>query len=205
MTEPTDAQLVITDDITRRTLLAASVSLPLIGGTAACAEPAATSQHKDTPMLVAYVTRSGNTRVIAGTIHRALHTDLFEIQAADPYPEDYEATVERARQERDRGFEPALAGRQPDIGRYDAIFLGFPTWGETTPPVVRSFLKRHDFRGRTIRPFITHGGYGIGNSLSVLASHAPGARIETPFVLEADQERRTLNQVNGWLKDTGQA
>ncbi len=54
-------------------------------------------------------------------------------------------------------------------------------------------------RGKTIRPFITHGGYGLGNSLSVLASHAAGARIEPPFVMEADQERRTLNEVEGWL------
>jgi hypothetical protein len=50
-----------------------------------------------------------------------------------------------------------------------------------------------------VRPFITHGGYGVGRSLSVLSSHAPGARIEPAFVMEADQERRTLNQVNNWL------
>lgn len=155
-------------------------------------------------MLVAYVTRSGNTRVIAGTVHRALRTDLFEILPAEPYPEDYGATVERARQERDRGVEPKLAGPQPDITGYETIYLGFPIWGETAPPTIRSFLKAHDFKGRTIRPFITHGGFGVGNSMSVLASHAPGARLEQPFVMEADQERRTMNQVNGWLDDIGQ-
>jgi hypothetical protein len=66
--------------------------------------------------------------------------------------------------------------------------------------VIRSFLKTHDTSGKTIRPFITHGGYGLGNSLAVLASHAPRTQIEQAFVMEADQERRTVDQVRGWLQ-----
>ena len=85
------------------------------------------------------------------------------------------------------------------IEAYETIFLGFPIWGETAPAVIRSFLHGHELNGKTIRPFITHGGYGLGNSLSVVEGHAPGARIDPPFVMEADQERRTLNQVRGWL------
>jgi flavodoxin len=153
--------------------------------------------------LVVYFTRSGNTRVIAGTLQRALGADIFEIQLAQAYPEDYEATVEQAQQERDSGFEPVLAAHVASLAPYDAIFLGFPIWGETTPPPVRSFLKAHDLSGKSLRPFITHGGFGPGNSMAVLESHAPGARIEDPFILEADQERRTLNRVNGWLEKIG--
>ena len=77
--------------------------------------------------------------------------------------------------------------------------VGFPIWGETAPPPIRSFLKVHDLRGKMLRPFITHGGYGVGESPSVLASHARGTLIEQAFVMEADQERRTLNQVKDWL------
>ena len=181
------------------TMLAAPAVLALTG-TKARAQSGQESQLKGAKMLTAYFTRSGNTKVIASTIHRALGTDLFEIRPARPYPEDYEATVEQAKQERDRGVEPALAGSIPGIAGYETIFLGFPIWGETAPPIIRSFLKAHDLQGKTIQPFITHGGYGPGNSLSVLASHAPGAKIEAPFVMEADQERRTLDQVKGWLK-----
>lgn len=154
----------------------------------------------NTKTLVAYLTRSGNTRVIAGTLQRDLGADLFEIRPAQPYPADYEQHVAQAQRERDTGFEPRLAENVADIAAYDVVFLGFPIWGETTPPPIRSFLKAHDLRGKTLRPFITHGGYGVGNSPAVLASHAPGARIEQPFVMEADQERRTLNQVRGWLE-----
>jgi hypothetical protein len=69
--------------------------------------------------------------------------------------------------------------------------------------VVRSFLASHDLECKTVRPFVTHGGYGIGNSLSMLTSHAPRARISSPFVMEADHERRTMNLVNEWLDETG--
>ncbi len=149
--------------------------------------------------LVAYLTRSGNTRVIAETLHRKLNADLFEIRPARPYPADYQEHVAQATRERDTGYEPPLATKVDDITRYDEVFLGFPVWGETAPPPIRSFLKAHDLSGKTLRPFITHGGYGVGESLSVLLNHAPHAQIEKAFALEADQERRTLNQINGWL------
>jgi flavodoxin len=151
-------------------------------------------------MLVAYFSRSGNTRVVAGLIHRALDTDLFEIRSARPYPEDYLETVEQARQERDTGYEPALEAKIPNIAAYDTVYLGFPIWGETTPPVLRAFLSAHDLSGKTLVPFVTHGGYGLGNSLSILASHAPKAQLRPGFSMQADQERQTMERVTGWLK-----
>src|SRR5690606_20897018 len=113
-------------------------------------------------ILVAYFSRSGNTRVVAGLIHRALRTDLFEIRPAAAYPEDYLETVEQARQERDRGDEPALAAKVASIAEYDTLYLGFPIGGETAPPPIRSFLKAHDLSGKTVIPFVTPGGYGLG-------------------------------------------
>lgn len=158
---------------------------------------------KNAKILVAYLTRSGNTRVIAGTLQRSLGADLFEIRPARPYPEDYEEHVAQATRERDSGLEPPLGETVSNIGVYDEIYLGFPVWGETMPPPVCTFLKTHDLRRKTVRPFITHGGYGVGSSLSVLQTHAPDARIEDSFVMEADQERRTMNEVRGWIGQRG--
>ena len=107
--------------IQRRQLLAASLLLGTVS-------PGSKS-------LVAYFSRSGNTRVIAGLIQRARHADLFEILPASPYPEDYLATVAQATEERDRGVEPPLASKMPNIAVYDTVYLGFPIWGETAPPV----------------------------------------------------------------------
>lgn len=151
--------------------------------------------------LVAYFSRTGNTRVIAGQIRRARDADLFEIRPAEPYPEDYEETVAQARQERDAGHEPPLAGAVPGIGAYDTVFLGMPIWGGTAPPVIRSFLSAHDLTGKTLVPFITHGGYGRGQSVQVIQSRAPRSEVLQGFTLEADQERRTLETVTRWLRD----
>lgn len=185
----------------RRAMLAASMLLSLARSKHANARSKILPLRSDAKILVAYFTRSGNTQVIASTLHRDLGSEYFQIQPQKPYPEDYEQTVAQAKQERDSGYEPPLAMTVPDFNTYDTVFLGFPIWGETTPPIIRSFLRAHDCNGKTVRPFITHGSYGVGNSLSVLARHAQGATIEEPFVMEADQERRTLNQVRSWLDD----
>jgi flavodoxin len=184
-------------DSTRRAVMAALASLPL-GATAAAAQ-GNDVQRTSARTLVAYFSRSGNTRVVAGLIQRARGTDTFEIIPARPYPDDYLETVEQARKERHNGFRPALAAKVRRIADYDTVFLGFPIWGETAPPVIRSFLSEHDLSGKTLIPFATHGGYGIGNSMSVLASHAPKANLLAGFTMEADQERRTMERVMSWL------
>ena len=118
---------------------------------------------------------------------------------AKPYPADYFETVEQARQERDSGFEPALKARIPGIAAYQTIFLCFPVWGETAPPVIRSFLTAHDLSAKTLVPVITHGGYGLGSSLSVLRSHAPKARLLDGFTMQGPRERETTTRVTEWL------
>ena len=183
---------------TRRTIMAALASLPL-SGCAASTSANSEARPSGSKTLVAYFSRSGNTRVVAGLIQRSLGADVFEIRPASPYPEDYLETVEKARVERDEGIEPALERRIDAIAAYETVYLGFPIWGETAPPVIRSFLRAHDLSGKVLVPFITHGGYGPGTSLSVLEAHAPNAALKDAFAMEADQERRTMNQVREWL------
>jgi flavodoxin len=182
----------------RRTFVAALASLPL-ACTAGKSEGSPPAKGAASRTLVAYFSRSGNTRVVAGLIHRSRTSALFEIQPAVAYPEDYLETVAQAKQERDSGHEPALMSAIPGIDHYDTVYLGFPIWGQTAPPIIRSLLSRHDMRGKVIVPFVTHGGFGLGSSQRVLASHAPNARILEPFSIEADQERKTMERVNDWL------
>ena len=66
------------------------------------------------------------------------------------------------------------------------------------PGVMTSFLKQYDLSGKTIVPFVTHGGYGAGNSLKTLSKLQPNTNILTPFILECDQERETLNKLSHW-------
>ncbi|WP_454870702.1 flavodoxin [Pseudomonas lini] len=186
-------------DPPRRTVIAALASLPL-SGMAATSNNGGDKRRVGSRILVAYFSRTGSTRVVAGLIHRALGTDLFEIRPASPYPDEYFATVEQARQERDNGYEPKLESTVSNMASYDTVFLGFPIWGDTAPPVIRAFLSRHDLSGKALIPFITHGGYGLGNSRSILASRAPNAQLHQGFVMQAPQERQTTNLVTDWLK-----
>lgn len=187
---------------TRRALMMSLAGLSLGSATAVSAATAErNAKAAGSSILVAYFSRTGNTRVVAGLIHRALGADMFEIRPATPYPDDYLTTVEQARLERDRGVEPALEAKVPDIARHTTVFLGFPIWGETAPPIIRSFLSAHDLSGKTLVPFITHGGYGLGDSESVVARHAPRAMLRPGFSMQADQERQTMDRVNSWLRE----
>ena len=188
-----------THDPTRRKVVAALASLPLLGASqASLGDGEAAGNSK---ILVVYFSRTGNTKVIAGLLARARHADVFEIRPATAYPQDYLATVEQARRERDDHVEPPLAVRIPTMADYETVFLCFPIWGETAPPVIRSFLSGHDLAGKHVVPFITHGGYGAGDSQRVLARHAPRAMLHAAFEMQADQERKTMEQVNRWLGD----
>jgi flavodoxin len=172
--------------------------LPVLGAIVAAA-PVGAQDRADGRTLVAHLSRSGNTRVIAGQLQRRLGADHFEIRAAEPYPADYEATVAQARRERDAEATPPLAESVADIGRYETVFLGFPVWGTALPAPERTFLTTHDLGGRTLVPFITHGGYGTGSAPETLAALAPRARTVTPFLREMDQERATMTAVSAWL------
>lgn len=190
--------------LSRREALRRSILLSATAGPVVSAGSSVAGERPSgTRTLVAYFSRTGNTRVIAGQVRRARDADLFEIRPAEAYPEDYAATVRQAQRERDAGHEPPLTATLPDVAAYETVFLGFPVWGMTAPPVVRSFLSRHDLSGKTLVPFVTHGGYGLGSSLSVVAGHAPRARLLDGLAMRADQERDTLARVTRWLDDVG--
>jgi flavodoxin len=171
-----------------------TMMLPILA--AAGGGPAAAAEKT----LVAWFSRSGNTRVIGGQIARSLQADRFEIQPAVPYPDDYFENVAQAEREREAGTQPPLRASVQDMRSYERIYLGFPIWGMTAPAVIQTFLSTHDIAGKTIIPFVTHGGYGLGNSLEVVAEHARGARLLEGFTLERPQERQTIEQVNAWLE-----
>lgn len=126
-------------------------------------------RHPRTAPLVAYFTRCGNTRTIAALLNRDLDGDLFEIEPATPYPADYFATVDQATHERERNFLPPLKASVSNLSSYKTVFLGFPIWGASEPPIVRSLLANQDFTGKTIIPFNLHGGDGLGNSREIIA------------------------------------
>lgn len=179
---------------TRRDLLMSTLLAPIVTSASGVEGEAAGKT------LVVWFSRSGNTRVMGGQIARSLRANRFEIQPAEPYPDDYFENVAQAEREREAATLPAIDASVPEMGLYERIYLGFPIWGMTAPAVIRTFLATHDVREKTIIPFVTHGGYGLGNSLDVVAEYARGARLVEGFSLERPQERQTIELVNAWLE-----
>jgi flavodoxin len=187
--------------VSRRQLGASLLFLPLASAGLKMNTSKALAQGISRKVLVAFFTRTGNTRLIATQIASAVGAPLFQIVPAEAYPEDYKAQVAQAERERESGYKPPLLNQATNISQYGTVFLGFPVWGTTAPSIIRSFLSRHDLSGKTLVPFITHGGYGPGTSLDVIASHANGATLGQEFVKQCDQERETLEQVTQWLEE----
>jgi flavodoxin len=143
----------------------------------------------------------GNTEVIAQKIHKFTGGDLFEIRTVKPYPIDYNETTRVAREELRNNARPELAESIENMDSYDVIYLGYPNWWNTFPMVVFTFLESFNFSGKTIIPFCTHEGSGIGRSeqeikkLCQEAKVLPGIAIYGSSVAGADE------QVKNWLKN----
>lgn len=118
-----------------------------------------------TNILIAYFSHTNTTKQAANLIQQQTGGILFEIQPVDSYPSSYSATTERAQREIRAGSLPAMVNDVEDFDRYEIIFVGYPIWWGTTPPVVNTFLNAHDFSGKTVIPFCTSGGSGISGSL----------------------------------------
>jgi flavodoxin len=175
----------------------------LVASAIAAAPRMAFAQQAEGSRLVVYLSRSGNTRVIAGALARRYGADIFELRPRDPWPADYDEMVAWASRWRESEADMPLAESIGNLDRYRTVFLGFPVWGTALPAVTRSFLRSHDLSGKTVVPFITYGSSGEGSSMRTVRALAPDARFVEPFVLRCDQERSTLDSLNAWLEGVG--
>ena len=141
----------------------------------------------------------GNTHIAAEMIAASCGGDLFEIKAAEAYPEVYKECAARAVQELKANARPALANDM-DIGPYDVIILGYPNWCGTMPMPVWTFLENHDFAGKTICPFCTNEGSGLANSVSHIQALAMGAKVTDGLAIKGSQVQDATDSIAQWLK-----
>ncbi len=129
--------------------------------------------------LVAYFSASGTTARLAKTISEAAGADLFEIVPAKPYTAadlNWHDSKSRSSVEMNNpDSRPAIASQVGNMGDYDTVFIGFPIWWYVAPTVVNTFLESYDFSGKTVIPFATSGGSGMGKTEEVLAKCCSGS------------------------------
>ena len=129
--------------------------------------------------LVAYFSASGVTARAAREIAEAVGADLYEICPAEPYTDaDLNWMDKKSRstvEMNDTACRPAIAEPVANMEQYDTVFLGFPIWWYVEPRIVDTFLESYDFSGKTVIPFATSGGSGIGKAEKSLQQHCPKA------------------------------
>ena len=135
-------------------------------------------------ILIVYLSRTNNTKAIAEIIQRNVGGTLVALELETPYPEDYRATVQQVVKENETGFLPRLKTKIDSIQKYDVVFVGFPTWGMKLPPPMKSFLHQYDLSGKTVIPFNTNDGYGIGSSFETVKELCPNSTIPDGFSIK---------------------
>ena len=154
-------------------------------------------------ILVVYFSHSGNTRKIANLIHQEIGGTIHEIQPEVPYPNAYNAVVDQAKKEIQAGYKPALQSTLDHIELYDTIFIGSPNWWNTIAPPVATFLSAYDLSGKTIVPFCTHGGGGLGRIGKDIAKLCPQSTILSSFEIYGSGKGNAQAEVSAWLSKVG--
>lgn len=168
---------------------------------------------KDKDVLIVYLSRTNNTKALAKIIHQNTGGTMVALELVTPYPQHYQTTVNQVAEENRTGFLPPLKTKIDSIQKYDIVFVGFPTWGMRLPPPMKSFLKQYDLSGKTVIPFNTNGGYGIGSSFETVKQLCPRSEVLDGFstkggserdgklfVMEGDKEVEVQKQVKNWLQ-----
>lgn len=155
----------------------------------------------DKKILIAYYSWSGNTKSVAEKIHNTVGGDMFRIETEMQYPSDYHETAYVvAKKQHEENIKPKLKDNG-DVSGYDVIFVGTPAWWYEMAPAVKTFLTENNFEGKTIVPFITHGGGGKYSIAEDMAKLAKGSKVLKPFVVYGHGDSNTQNEINDWVKE----
>lgn len=153
--------------------------------------------------LVAVFSWSGNTLQVAERINDLVESDLFRIEPAEPYTQDYNELLEVAQAERDADARPALAATVENWDDYGTVYLGYPVWWYEAPQIVKTFVEAHDFSGKVVVPFATSGGSSISGTLPEVQELCPGAEFREGITLDGDSVASQLDRVDEWLDANG--
>ncbi len=169
----------------------------------------------DTKSLVAYFSRKGsnyvngnivnlkvgNTEIAAKSIQELTGSDLFQISTVKPYPDNYMETTEVAKEELKRSARPELTGSVDGIESYKVIFIGYPNWWGTIPMPVASFLSIHDLTGKTLLPFCTHEGSGLGRSVDDIKKLCPGSEVRNGLAIKGGEVEKAKKELTAWVHE----
>lgn len=160
------------------------------------------TETEGTKVLVAYFSATNTTEGVAQHIANGLNADLYEIVPEDPYTDadlNYNDDNSRSTIEmNDASSRPVISGSVENMEQYDIVFIGYPIWWGEAPRIVSTFMESYDFSGKTIVPFCTSGGSGIGSSASNLEQLTSGTTwLDGRRLNGSDSQDTVMEWVNG--------
>lgn len=161
-----------------------------------------TPETQGNKVLVAYFSATGTTEGVAEHIANGLNADIYEIIPEEPYTDadlDYNDNNSRSTIEmNDKASRPAISGSVENMEQYDIVFIGYPIWWGEAPRIVSTFVESYDFSGKTVVPFCTSGGSGVGSSAANLEQLTSGAAwMEGHRLSGSDSQETVMEWVNG--------
>lgn len=150
------------------------------------------------------VVSTGNTAVMGGYIHELTKSDVFVIEPETPYPSNYDEMRNVSQQETADNARPKIKNALDKLQDYPVVFVGSPIWYGAPPMIMRTFYETYDLSGKTIIPFGTHEGSGIGSCTTLLRSYFPNATILEGFGIRGAEVRNNPTQsrqsIQAWLQ-----
>ncbi|MDF2881895.1 MAG: hypothetical protein K0R54_2452 [Clostridiaceae bacterium] len=141
----------------------------------------------------------GNTEVAAKMIQELTGADMFYIEPVIEYDADYNVCIEEAQKDKRANARPEFKNALKDIAEYDTIYLGYPNYWGTMPMHVWTFLEKYELTGKTIKPFCTHEGSGMGNSERDIQKLCAGAKVEKGIAIHGSEVSRSKGAISKWV------
>lgn len=143
----------------------------------------------------------GNTEVIAEYIQEFAGADLFKVEPAVEYPEEYMECIDVAKKELESKARPEIKEALTDISGHDTVFIGFPNWWGTLPMPMFTQLEQLDFNGKTVKPFVTHEGSAFGFAEKDLKKLCKGAELKKGLAIPGDKVYDAKDIVKVWIEE----
>lgn len=141
----------------------------------------------------------GNMEFIAAEIQKNIGGDLFAIQTVQEYPGTHAPLLEFAYNELRENARPELSSAIQNLDQYDTVFVGYPNWNADLPMPLYTFFEEYDFSGKTLIPFVTHGGSGFSGTIRTIQGLEPEAAvIESGLSVSRNNVPRAQADVKSW-------
>ena len=148
---------------------------------------------------VGYITK-GNTEVVAEYIRDITKADMFNVERKVSYAKDYNTCIKQAQDEQRRGERPELKQMLNSIEDYDVVFVGSPIYWGTMPNPLLTQLEKLNWQGKTVMPFTTHEGSGLGNVVADLKNICKGATVLNGLAITGSAVKGSKDKVQNWIK-----